>query len=517
MPLSVTPAQSTLKAQTTVMPAEDQTHRSLRTHLLAYLLGITIIIGLLATLGVYYSTRQEALDLQDHHLELMALLVTDHPDVLLSDQTIEPTYASDHHNAASLDLLSRNHWDLLRSTDALTRLQQDDLEKELEEARIIIEPLSARDGTAPSAWIQSVGGIADGFATVTSHGGEWRVFLHTLPDQRRFLVGQSTWVRDELAMDTSLRMLIPLVVLFPALLFVITLVVRRAFKPIAELTRHIDQQKDGVPLPLENHKIPREIVPFANSINQLLTRLTNSIEQQRRFIADAAHELRTPVTALVLQTENLTHTPLTQEGLERARSLQQGLHRVQHLLEQLLSLARQQNGISGRVEQISLKSCLQQTLADLIPLATQKRIDLGVTRLDDLYVQASSHDIQTVLRNAIGNAIRYAPDDGQVDILIYRDHPDAAQPDHAVIEVRDNGAGIPEAELARVFDPFYRVLGKNEIGSGLGLTIIHEIAQHYSAEVRLENLNAPAGFRFLFLMPMTASPNVVRTDKEALH
>jgi|GEM_PF-356165 len=492
-------------------PDANQAYRSLHTHLLAYILGITVLIGLLASLGVYYSTQQQALELQDHHLELMALLVTDRSDILLSHQTMEPMASI--RDADNIAALSHNHWDLLRSTDALTRHEQKDLENELEEARIIIQPLNTTDNTTiPSTWTQTVTDIPDGLATVKNHGEEWRVFLHTLPDHRRFLVGQHTRERDELAMDTSLRMLIPLVVLFPALLIVITLVIRRAFQPIIELTRLIDQQKDGVPLPLENHKIPREIVPFAKSINQLLTRLTNSIEQQRRFIADAAHELRTPVTALVLQTENLTHTPLTREGVERARALQQGLHRVQHLLEQLLSLARQQNGISGRVEQINLKFCLQQTLADLIPLATQKRIDLGVTRLEDLTVQASPHDIQTILRNAIGNAIRYAPDDGQVDILIYSD-----ELQRTVIEVRDNGEGIPEAELSRVFDPFYRVLGKNEIGSGLGLTIIHEIAQHYAAEVRLENLHEPVGFRFLFVMPRAASLAHGAQPPETLH
>jgi two-component system OmpR family sensor kinase len=166
-------------------------------------------------------------------------------------------------------------------------------------------------------------------------------------------------------------------------------------------------------------------------------------------------------------------------------------------LEQLLSLARQQSGIIDVRTRISLLIVLKELLVDFLPLATQKNIDLGVLQQEDVWVNAAMHDIQTLLRNAISNAIRYTPIRGRVDIRIY------ATAACAFIEIIDTGAGVPEAELSRVFDPFYRALGQVEIGSGLGLTIIQEIARRYDGQVTLKNLEHHSGLCFKFQMPMS--------------
>ncbi len=455
-------------------------YRSLRNYFIICFSGLIVFIGSLAAFGVYHSTRKEALALQDHNLELTAQVISENRYNIVPSYTDGPKIEQPDHIP-----LDPNQQESLIKTEQATELQ---------EAQIVIQPVSFTPNKTELHWLQTPPSIKNGLSTIESHGEEWRVLVSSTSTGQRFVVGQRTEVRNELAEDTSLRMLIPLVILLPMLILVITLVIRQAFKPIAQLARHIDQQKDGVPLPLNDQKIPREILPFVNSINQLLTRLSNSMAQQRRFIADAAHELRTPITAMMLQAENLQHTTLSAEGTERVSQLRLGLSRSQNLLEQLLSLARQQSGMIGAIERISLLVALKEVLVDFLPLATQKEIDLGVIHQEEIWVHAAAQDMQTLLRNAISNAIRYTPISGRVDIRMY------ASEQFAIIDITDSGAGMPEAELTRVFDPFYRVLGQAETGSGLGLTIIQEIAERYHARVTLRNLEHHGGFCFEFRM-----------------
>ena len=461
-------------------PLDTSSYRSLRSYLLRWFLTLITIIGLLAALGVYHSTRKEALKLQDHYLQLMALLITQHETEAHQDDTVVPASSAFVFNTAPHLPLAEHE------------------ASELEEAQIVVQQLDQTQPPHSTPWIKVTDSLPDGISTITSNGDDWRIFVRTLDNKQRFLVAQRTAVRNELAAYTSARMLIPFVVLIPTLFLMITLVIRRAFKPITQLAQHIDQQKDNLPLPIHDHTIPREILPFVQSINQLLARLDQSLSQQRRFIADAAHELRTPITALTLQSQNLEQSALTPDGLARVAQLRLGLSRAQLLLEQLLSLARQQSSPTAELHPILIKDCLQAVLSDFIPLATSKQIDLGVLENDDVKVYAAAHDIQTLLRNAISNAIRFTPAQGRVDIRIL------AEGHHAVIEVNDSGTGIPEDDLARVFDPFYRVLGQAESGSGLGLSIIQEIAARYAGEVTLNNLQ-PHGLQFRYSMTQAAS------------
>ncbi len=457
-------------------------YRSLRFYLIVCLSGLIIIIGALTALGVYHSTRKEALALQDHHLELIAQVMSQYHYNIVPNYTDGPEIKPSNHIPTDPE-----QQEALIKTDQATELQ---------ESQIVIQPISFTPNKTELHWLQTPQSINNGLSTIKSHGEKWRVFVSKSSTGQRFVVGQRTEVRDELAENTSLRMLIPLVILLPILILMITLIIRQSFKPIAKLAAHIDQQQDGELLPLNDLKIPREILPFVYSINQLLTRLFKNMEQQRRFIADAAHELRTPLTALTLQAENLNHAKLSTEDAERVHQLQGGLIRSQNLLEQLLNLARQQSGNIGTRTQISLLTTLKELLADFLPLAAQKNIDLGVLQQEDIWVNAAMQDIQMLLRNAISNAIRYTPIGGRVDIRIY------ATAAFACIEITDNGIGIPETELSRVFDPFYRVLGQAETGSGLGLTIIQEIAHRYHGRVTLRNLEHQSGLCFEFQMPI---------------
>jgi len=459
-------------------------YRSLRFYLILCFSGSILVIGILTALGVYHSTRKEALALQDHHLELIAQVMSKYHYNIVPNYTDGPKIKPSNHVPTDPD-----------QQEALINTEQ---ATELQEAQIVIQPISFIPNKTELHWLQTPQSIQNGLSTIKSHGEEWRVFVSKSSTGQRFVVGQRTEVRDELAENTSLRMLIPLVILLPILILLVTFIIRQSFKPIAKLAAHIDQHRHGELLPLDDYKIPREILPFVYSINKLLTRLFKNMQQQRRFIADAAHELRTPLTALTLQAENLNHTQLSKEDAERVHQLQGGLLRAQKLLEQLLNLAKQQNGNIGERIQISLLNILKELLVDFIPLAAQKNIDLGVIQQEDVWVNATAQDMQMLFRNALSNAIRYTPIGGRVDIRIY------AIATRAFIEITDNGIGIPDTELSRVFDPFYRVLGQTETGSGLGLTIIQEIAHRYHGRVTLRNIKheAHTGLCFEFQIPI---------------
>ena len=208
---------------------------------------------------------------------------------------------------------------------------------------------------------------------------------------------------------------------------------------------------------------------------------------QRRFVADAAHELRSPLTALSLQAERLAVAEMSSEAKERFSILQSGLQRTRVLVDQLLTLARLQELDKENLARTSAHAVLRQVIEELMPLAQAKQIDLGVVGDLDADIAASSGDLKTLVKNLVENAIRYSPKGGRVDLSVYTTQA------HVVLQVDDTGPGIPPSERDRVFDPFYRVLGNDEAGSGLGLAIVKTIALRHAAEISLGQSSMPQG------------------------
>jgi two-component system OmpR family sensor kinase len=200
---------------------------------------------------------------------------------------------------------------------------------------------------------------------------------------------------------------------------------------------------------------------------------------QRRFIADAAHELRSPMTALALQAERLNEAPMPDEARTRLQALTAGVSRTRELLEQLLTFARTQEPGSADAARISLHKVIREVLEDLMPLVEAKAIDLGVIGDADVEVRGAPVDMKVLVKNLIDNAVRYTPAGGRVDISVER--VDGV----CILRVDDTGPGIAPAEQRRVFDPFYRVLGSGELGSGLGLAIVRTVAERIGARIEL--------------------------------
>ena len=340
--------------------------------------------------------------------------------------------------------------------------------------------------------------LPDGLQTATWKGEPIRALLRTRSDGSRYAVVQPTAVRDDTARDMALRTLLPLLALMPCLLLVTALVVTYSLRPMIRLAESLDARRadDLSSLPL--FAMPSELHPFITSINRLLVRVGVLMDQQRRFVADAAHELRTPITALSLQAENLDHLKLPQAARDRVAALKLGMQRTKRLLEQLLALARHEAVPSGSAEipALQLDHVAREIAAEMLPQALERGIDLGSELVEPLMVRAEPTMLATVLRNLLDNALRHTPQGGRVDVGLHREG------DTAVLQVDDTGPGISSADRERIFEPFFRGSSPEGEGTGLGLAIAKRVVDRLGGTIALENIAGRTGVRASVRLPI---------------
>lgn len=321
--------------------------------------------------------------------------------------------------------------------------------------------------------------LADGLATVEVAGEAFRVLVRTTARGERIAVAQEQDVRDKDARESAWRSLLPFLILFPVLLLVVGDLVRKLFRPIGVLAAEIDQRAEQELHPIDEQHLPTEVRPFVVAINRLLARVGQSMDSQRRFVADAAHELRSPMTALSLQAERLADTDLSPVSRERFLPLARGIERGRKLIDQLLALAAAQSPSTRAQGPLSVHGVYRQVLEDLLPLAECKQIDIGVESIEDVQVVFNALDLFTLVKNLVDNAIRYTPQGGRIDLSVEKVQG------AVLLQVKDTGPGIAVEEQARVFDAFYRSLGSDEAGSGLGLSIVRAISERTGCRVQL--------------------------------
>jgi two-component system, OmpR family, sensor kinase len=272
----------------------------------------------------------------------------------------------------------------------------------------------------------------------------------------------------------------PMLVLIPLVWIAVVLVIHwslRQLKVLGDDARSIDVSNLQT-LPLKG--VPVEIQPFIESINLMIARLSQSIEAERAFISDAAHELRTPLTALQIQSANLARD-IVPSNQQRFRELREGIARSARMVEQLLGLARADVALKlDAVTRVDMAAVAVAAIAEVLPIATSREIDIGAVELADVHVQAVESDVGVALRNLVSNAIRYTPNGGQIDLRVVE--RDGA----AWVDVMDTGPGIAAAVLPRVFDRFFRANTQIE-GTGLGLSIVKAIAARYGGSAMLRN------------------------------
>jgi two-component system OmpR family sensor kinase len=357
-----------------------------------------------------------------------------------------------------------------------------------EDTRVIVQRLG--DAT-PSQLGPDGGGaltlpatLADGLHTLEVGGESFRVLVRTTATGERIAVSQESDFRNEIARDSALRTVLPFLILVPALLLMVSNIVCKMFEPIAALSREIDQRDEQELHSIEDSHLPVEVRPFALAINRLLGRVDKAMDVQRRFVADAAHELRSPLTALSLQAERLAEVEMSSLGRERLATLRLGIERGRSLLEQLLALAKAQSATESPSLPVSIQDIYRSVIEELMPLAEAKQIDIGVEGVHDAQVWVNHLDMFALVKNLVDNAIRYTPAGGRVDLAV------RTADRYAVLSIQDNGPGIELAERNRVFAPFYRILGSGQTGSGLGLSIVQTIVTRIGARIHLEYADA---------------------------
>ncbi|OOF89041.1 two-component sensor histidine kinase [Rodentibacter ratti] len=308
----------------------------------------------------------------------------------------------------------------------------------------------------------------------------YRTYVRNTPEGRIIVIQDNSY-RETLAFRNAWTSILPLLVLFPLVILLTIVIVRLTMKPVQRLSKKVEQRHEQNLQPLPTTHLPNEIRGFVMEINRLLSRTNSFIQQQKRFIADASHELRSPMTALSLQVEQLATQDLPTEAKNQISAVKQGIQRSRHLLEQLLSLARLQNQGEKPYREIEIQDIFRQVIGGLLPLALEKQQDLGVEGEQKVTFYGNEMDFYLLIKTLTDNAIRYTPSGSQIDLSAQTTH------EGIILKVEDNGKGIPTEERERVLDPFYRILGSEQQGSGLGLAIAMEIVKHYGGTLTLKD------------------------------
>ncbi len=429
---------------------------SLRTRLLAWLLG-AVVVATLAQAGFAYTTALSQADvLFDRHLRTMATALT---------------------SGAALGQLPPNG-------EVNADRAGEDFVVQLWNAKG--EPIFR------SAAHQTLRRPAQpGFSLVHAYDGrDYRVFTASAPGLG-VMVAQDLDARRDMARTLALRTILPTLPMTPLLALIVWWVVSRSLAPVARLRAQMAARKADELAPLSDHDLPAEVRPLILELNLLFERLRQAFDSQRVFVADAAHELRSPLAALKIQLQGLQRAGDDPTRELAVRRLASGIERAGHLVDQMLVLARQEASVAEGVAlaPTDLAQAGFLALSDTVASAQARQIDLGVHRAISVMVPGSAESLRILVRNLLDNGVKYTPAGGTVDLSVH------ATPEGALVTVEDSGPGIPEKDRARALDRFWRVNGAVATGSGLGLAIVKAIADMHGATIALDDSQRLGGLR----------------------
>ncbi|WP_257214506.1 ATP-binding protein [Variovorax sp. 54] len=328
-----------------------------------------------------------------------------------------------------------------------------------------------------------------GFADVRARGTTYRVFSM----QTRGLViqvAQDMAARRNMAGSLALRTIVPVALMAPLLMLVVWWVVSLSLAPVARVRRQVASRQADDLSPVSEENLPEEVRPLVQELNLLFGRVRHAFDAQKHFVADAAHELRSPLAALKLQVQGLQRAPDDAARTLAVSRLSAGIDRATRLVEQMLALARHEASMAAgaKPETVDLAEVARLAISDAVAAAQARRIDIGVAQADaGATVSGQPEALRMLLRNLIDNAVKYTPEEGRVDVGIVK------RADAVELRVDDSGPGLPEAERARVLDRFYRSGEPQAPGSGLGLAIVKSIADLHGATVALEKSESLGG------------------------
>ena len=298
--------------------------------------------------------------------------------------------------------------------------------------------------------------------------------------ERTVQVAQREVVRQEIAQTAALGAAAPVLIAIPLAWLVVGWAMNRVLARLNALSRELAERSVGATAPIALDGIPAEVAPLARSMNSLIVRLHDAIEAQRRFVSDAAHELRTPLAGMQIQVDNLSREA---GGVhhEATATLARGVRRASALVNQLLHLARLEESGAARDATVDVNALVLESVADHAALAERKQVELEVSLACQAVCRGAPDEIRALLSSLIDNAVRYTPSGGRIDVSIGR------RDGNIVVEVSNTGALLPRGAETRVFDRFFRAAPQETEGTGLGLSIARRVAERHGFELTVEN------------------------------
>ncbi|MBR8432970.1 sensor histidine kinase N-terminal domain-containing protein [Burkholderia cenocepacia] len=444
---------------------------SLRRRLLTWLLPAACVIGLVASAGTYWGALRELDDLLDDQMRSMSKQIVVGPNGELSFSN----HAKGKHGfeASDPDAVLLQVWrngTLVYSTD--------------------------RDSKLPPPTQQ-------GIASVDVGGQPWRTYV-TERGGTTIRLAQARHARWEAIAGIAVHLLWPVFSMLPLLALGLWFGIGAGLRPLRAIASGLKRRNANNLEPVDVASMPNEVRPLAEAINDLLARLDRSFTLQRHFIADAAHELRTPIMGLSIQSQLLRRAATAEEREHILAQIHAGTTRLGHLAEQLLTLARLEPDAQAVVSAsapVDLAALCRSVVSDRARVADAHRIDLGAIVDVPVMAAGNADTLRVLLNNLVDNAIRYAGEGARVDVSA---RVDGTTP---VLEVADDGPGIPEAERADVWERFYRGEGAQAAtssGSGLGLSIVKRIAEQHRATVSLSTTRGGRGLTVTVRFPLPA-------------
>lgn len=332
-----------------------------------------------------------------------------------------------------------------------------------------------------------------GFQDLTINDQKWRVFsAHNNDAEIKTILGEQYTTRNELGKKITKDDLLIMLLTFPLTGFLIWLIISRGLQSLEKVASEVANRAPSHLEPVNIKEVPDEIRPLVDELNNLFFRLKQGFEREKRFAADAAHELRTPLAALKTQAQVALNTDDINEKNKALQKLIASVNRSAHVVQQLLTMSRlvpESFDITQEAD-VNLTTVAREVLAMLATTAIEKNIELEFESEDVPSIKGNATALSIMIRNLVDNAIRYCRENDKVIVKIYPDNG------HVVLEVSDTGPGIPVEFKGRVFERFFRVLGTKASGSGLGLAIVKQICDLHNAEITLENYADTTGLSF---------------------
>lgn len=461
---------------------------SIRKFLLINLLLAITVTTTLTVIGNYYLDQK---DIQRHLDTLMAMSTLSYQALLGDDLSkVDLNKLQQSISEVQQDIEEYTQKRILNRSQ-VEYAHQFSLQVWSDEGKLLLRSPNAPDTPLSSS--------TEGFSDETHNGHLWRVFTAYNPKTKTTtIVGERYVSRNRLGHMIARDDIYIMLMTFPLSGLLIWIIIGKGLSSLHRVEREVSNRAPNYLEPVEIRGVPVEIKPVVAELNQLFLRLQEAFDREKRFAADAAHELRTPLAALKAQAQVILKAKDPAAQQEAIKKLIHGVERTSHLVQQLLTLSRlvPEATIIEETTEVDLGKIATEVIAQLVPEAIEKNIEIEfLSEKEDARLVGNATALSILMRNLVDNAIRYTPKGGKVTVSV------TAEKRHVLLSVTDNGPGIPPKLRGRVFERFFRVLGTKAQGSGLGLAIVAQIAKLHQAKIKLDTPDTGKGLEVTLTFP----------------